>query len=206
MRTGRFKVQIDDVEVPGWQSVTIPAKSIEQGEYREGNESEYKKDLWGQTSVDDLEMVRVMRDTGMYEWTEAVRMGQTEVGQKDVAVVLLNEDDRPQISWEFTDVWPKEYQPPELDASADDDVATESLTCSFQDMSVDLHLAEGGDQHESGVSQELFDAVTADSDGELTLAGLRGAVEEWEEDEQVGGVDATLGDIRALVGWWEDKR
>lgn len=134
LKTGRFKVQIDDVEVPGWQTVTIPGISVEAGEYREGDEPEYEKNLWGQTSFDDLEMVRAMRDTIMYEWIEAVRAGKADEGRKEVAVVLLNEVGEPQIRWKFTDVWPKEYQPPELNTASDGDVAIESLTLAFDQM------------------------------------------------------------------------
>lgn len=40
--TGLFAVQIDDAETPGWQTVTIPAKSVEQGAHREGNDAKVK--------------------------------------------------------------------------------------------------------------------------------------------------------------------
>ena len=38
MRTGRFVVEIDDVEVAGWRSVAIPSRSTEQDEYREDDD------------------------------------------------------------------------------------------------------------------------------------------------------------------------
>jgi phage tail-like protein len=136
MRTGRFKVEINDVEVPGWRSVTIPSSSTEQGEYREGNEPDYEKKIWGQTTFDDLEMERGVQpgDTAIYDWRQSVRQGSVDAGRKDVAVVLMDEEGEPQIRWEFTGCWIKEYSPPELDASADGDTATESITVAFDKM------------------------------------------------------------------------
>lgn len=136
MRTGRFKVEIDDVEVPGWRTVTIPSSSTEQGEYREGDDPDYEKQIWGQTSFDDLEMERGVQpgDTAVFDWRQAVMEGRVDEGRKEVAVVLMDEEGSPQIRWEFQQAWVKDYDPPELDASADGDVATESITVAFDKM------------------------------------------------------------------------
>jgi phage tail-like protein len=132
MRTGRFIVKIDDVEVPGWHSVAIPSRSTEQDEYREEN----GETDWGQTSFDDLEMERGVKpgDTRLYDWAEAVRQGDVEEGRKEIAVVLLDESGETQAEWELQKAWPKEYDPPELEASADGDVATESITVAYDKM------------------------------------------------------------------------
>lgn len=136
MRTGRFEVQIDDVEVPGWQTVTIPSTSTEEGEYREGDEPESERRIWGQTTYDDLEMERGVfsDDARIREWRDAVIEGRVEEGLKDVTVVLQDKRGEPQIRWVFTDAWPKNYDPPTLDASADGDMATESITVAYDRM------------------------------------------------------------------------
>jgi phage tail-like protein len=136
MKTGRFKVTIDDVEVPGWRTVTIPSRSTEQGEYREGNEPDYEKKTWGQTTFDDLEMERGVKpgDTTIHDWHQAVAEGRVDEGRKSVAVILQDEEGEPQTRWEFQEAWVKEYSPPDLDASADGDVATESITVAFDKM------------------------------------------------------------------------
>lgn len=135
-RTGRFKVEIDDVEVPGWRWVDLPASSTEQGEYREGEEPDGEKKLWGATTFQDLEMERGVQpgDTRLFDWREEVRANNTDDGLKDVAVILMNEEGAPQIRWDFKDAWIKYYDPPELDASADGDVATERITVAFDSM------------------------------------------------------------------------
>lgn len=136
VRTGRFKVEIDEVEIAGWRSVTIPSTSTEQGEYREGNEPGYERKLWGQTTFDDLEMERGVQpgDTRIFDWRKDVIEGRVDSGRKEVAVTLLDEEGEPQIRWEFQGAWPKEYDPPELDASADGDIATESITVAYDKM------------------------------------------------------------------------
>jgi phage tail-like protein len=134
MRTGRFKVEIDDVEVAGWQTVTIPGVSVETGTYREGDDSDYEQQTWGQPSYDDLEMVRAMTDTTVYDWRTKVVEGKVEEGRKTVKVTIQNEEGGDEIRWEFTNAWIKEYQPPELDASTDGEVPKESVTVVFEDM------------------------------------------------------------------------
>ena len=136
MRTGRFKVEIDDVEVPGWRSVQIPSSSTEQGEYREGDDPDWEKKIWGQTTFDDLEMERGVQpgDSRIFDWREQVRMGNLDEGRKEVAVVLMDEEGSPQIRWEFQRAWIKDYEPPVLDASADGDVAIESISVAFDKM------------------------------------------------------------------------
>lgn len=136
MRTGRFKVEIDDVEVSGWRKVDIPGSTTEQGEYREGTDPDYEKKIWGQTTFDDLEMERGVQpgDTSIFDWREQVRMGNVDDGRKEVAVVLMDENGAPQVRWEFQSAWVKRYDPPTLDASADGDVAQESITVAFDKM------------------------------------------------------------------------
>lgn len=136
MKTGRFEVQIDDVEVAGWQTVTIPSISVEQGEYREGNDADHEKKLWGQVTFDDLEMERGVKpgDTELYDWVKDIQAGKADEGRKEIAIKVNNEEGEMQLQWEFTKAWIKDYSPPELDASADGDVATESVTIAFDEM------------------------------------------------------------------------
>ena len=136
MRTGRFTVEIDDVQVGGWQYVTIPSSSTEEGEYREGDEPDWEKKIWGQTTFDDLEMSRAIqpRDSELYDWREAVRTGNLDDGRKEVTITLRDDEFEPVIRWEFQGAWVKDYNPPELNASADGDVATETATFAFDKM------------------------------------------------------------------------
>ena len=136
MKTGLFEVAIDEVEVPGWQTVTIPSISIEEGEYREGNDAKQEKKLWGQVTFDDLEMERGVKpgDTKLHDWFEEVRQGNVDEGRKEISVTMQDEEGEAAIQYQFVEAWITEYDPPDLDASADGDVAIESITVSFDRM------------------------------------------------------------------------
>lgn len=136
LRTDRFTVAVDGVEVPGWRSVTVPGSTTQQGEYREGDEPDREKKTWGQTTFGNLEMERGVRpdDTRILDWRDAIREGRRDDGRKEVTVDLLDRRGDPQVRWTFSGAWIREYGPWELDASADGDVATESVTIAFDRM------------------------------------------------------------------------
>ncbi|MFP8956048.1 phage tail protein [Natrialbaceae archaeon A-CW3] len=133
MRTGRFKVEIDDIEVSGWRTIELPSSKTEEGEYREGDEPDWEKNIWGQTTFSALEMERGVQpgDTRIYDWREEVRMGDLDNGRKKVAVILMDQEGQDVLKWEFEDAWIKAYRPGKLSASADDDVLTESISVVF---------------------------------------------------------------------------
>ena len=135
IRTGRFNVEIEEVEVPGWQSVTIPSSSTEMGEYSEG-EGDYDEQLWVRTTFQDLHMERGVQpgDTRMVDWRNELRDGNVDDGQKEVAVILQDEEGENLIRWEFHDAWIKYYNPPDLNAAADGEVATEEITLGFDEI------------------------------------------------------------------------
>ncbi|MEF8894482.1 phage tail protein [Halodesulfurarchaeum sp.] len=135
MKTGRFKVEIETIEIPGFRYIDLPSRSTEQGEYREGNDTNEKK-VWGQTTWEDLKMERSLApgSSELLDWRRAVEAGKADEGRKEIAVVLMNESGEAKIRWEFSNAWITEYGPPELDATADGDVAIESVTVAYDKM------------------------------------------------------------------------
>ncbi len=133
---GRFTVEIEGTEVPGVRRVAIPGDSTAAQEYREGDDPDQNRKIWGELTFDDLEMERAVLpdETQLFEWRRQVRQGRMEEGRKHVAVVLRDAADEPQIRWEFENAWIKDYDPPELVADAGGEVATESVTVVFDEM------------------------------------------------------------------------
>lgn len=131
-----FTVEIGGEEVPGWRDVTLPGHSTEEGEYREGDEPDHERRIWGETTYDDLEMERGLYpgDTRLHDWRQDVVEGRVDEGRKELSVTLLDGQGNPQFRWAFEGAWVKEYDPPELDASADGEVATESITVAYDEM------------------------------------------------------------------------
>ena len=133
MRTGKFKIELDGEELAGPAHVDIPARSTEQNSYKEDSDGETE---WGQTSFEDLTMTRGVKagDTTLYDWYEAVEAGNADSGRKEIAVKLLDEEGNPLIQWQLQEAWPKNYDPPELAAGADGEVATESVSITYDQM------------------------------------------------------------------------
>lgn len=125
MRTGLFTVEIDDVEVSGWQSINLPATSTEP----DGDE-------WGESTRQDLEAERGVQpdDTELHDWNEAVLDDNEDEGLKTVLVTLLNEEGEPQVEWTFEDAWITYYRPPQLNAADDGEVATERVVFAYDSM------------------------------------------------------------------------
>lgn len=94
MKTGLFEVQIDDVEVKGWKTVTIPSVSIEQSTYREGNDASHEKKTGRQPTFDDLEVERGVKPgaTELHDWFEDVRAGKADSARKEIAVKIQDEN------------------------------------------------------------------------------------------------------------------
>lgn len=90
----QVNLKIDDIGFPGSQSI-ISGKSVEQDEYREGNDAEYEKKSWGQPSFDDLEMERGVKpgDTKLHDWFEDVRAGSADAARKEISVKMQKENE-----------------------------------------------------------------------------------------------------------------
>lgn len=120
----------------------------------------------------------------------------TPVGGAEVSVAALDLSTTTDADGNATvtvDATPGEYL---FVASAD----------SFADAEATLTVEEPNtpdEPHPSGVSQGLFNAVNQNG-GELTLGELRSSVDSWSENQQIGGVNATLADLRTVVGYWSN--
>jgi phage tail-like protein len=139
LRTSRFKLELDDVTVEGFQRVEIPSQTTQQVEYREGTDPDHHKKLWGRTQYEDLTMERGVKadDMVLYDWRKKVTEGNLEEARKNIAVILLDEMGESQIRWEFTKAWPKKYTPPTLEADAgggQGNVATETVVVTYDEM------------------------------------------------------------------------
>jgi phage tail-like protein len=136
LRTGRFVVEIDGIQVDGFRVVDLPGRSTKM---EESQGPERQRNLWGQTEYEDLEMERgaTRGDTTLFDWREAVDQGKLDEGRKDLAVVLQDDTGGTAMRWEFTKAWPRRYDPPTLDVTADsgdDDIAIEKVTIVFDEM------------------------------------------------------------------------
>jgi phage tail-like protein len=135
-RAGKFVVKFDGDTIARWRAVSLPAVSIGQETYEEGTQAPQAKKVFGQPTYDDLEMERGFKpdDTLLWDWINDIRQGKVDGSRREIAVIVNDTDGNARTRWEFTSCWPKNYEPPDLDASADGDVATESITVAFDKM------------------------------------------------------------------------
>jgi len=139
VRPSRFEVELEltDGSVNGWKRVNLPSHSTQMNEYREGNDPVWNRPLWGQTSYEDLEMERGAKsgDTQLHDWRKMVVDGKMEEARKDLAVSVMNSMGEPELRFEYRGAWPKEYQPPTLDATnGGGGVATETVIVAYNEM------------------------------------------------------------------------
>ena len=137
MTTGRFEVRLDDVEVQGWDAVTIPKTTVEQATYREGTNPDQQQQLFEETTSDDLRMRRVFvsGDTQIRDWQDAVIEGRVSEGRKTVTIELMDQEGRPQVRWVFEDAWVRASDPITLSPSQEGGPAMESISVAFENMS-----------------------------------------------------------------------
>ena len=87
---------------------------------------------------DDLILERGSKEENneMFEWRQTVADGNLDEARKEIAVILEDEQGESHLRWNFTEAWPKEYQPPSLNSAAGggDNVATETYIITFDEM------------------------------------------------------------------------
>ncbi|WP_276257963.1 DUF6517 family protein [Haloglomus litoreum] len=137
LRTGRFVVELDGVEVSGFQVVDLPARST--GLVDSGGESGGQRRTMGQTEYEDLTMERGMRkgDSTLDDWRTSVDQGKMDEARKEVVVSLQDDAGTTMLQWRFTNARPLAYDPPTLDATTGGSqgaIATESVTVDFEDV------------------------------------------------------------------------
>lgn len=149
-RKSRFVVEIADIQVPGWSKVELPDASLSKAEYRNGNEPDQNRQLWGRSDYDPLKMTRGVEPasagnavvpgmgapvgTKLFDWFKKARQGKVSDSRKKITVKVYNElgaQGNPIAKWVFEKAWPIEYSPPTLDASARGEIAKESLTLAY---------------------------------------------------------------------------
>ena len=125
-----FLVEIDGItqcafkEVSGLDSTTDPV------EYREGGENTTMRKLPGKTKYSDISLKWGMTDSQeFYDWRRGVIDGAIE--RKNGSIILLDDQGKEQMRWNFVNAWPSKWEGPGFDASAND-VAIESITLAHE--------------------------------------------------------------------------
>ena len=136
IRTNRFLVEISDIAATGFRRVDLPGQETREARYREGNGPPMERSLTGGLNGGaDLILERGAKrdETILADWYKKVEAGKLDEARKAVAVAILDEAGASQLRYEFSQAWPKRYEPPTLDAMAGH-VGTETLVVTYEDM------------------------------------------------------------------------
>lgn len=140
LRQSRFEVELEigGQPITDWRTVQLPSVTIEATNAAGEGEQQHRK-LWGQSEYEDLKMERGAKkgDTALYDWHRQVQESDAPTGDilKPIAVNVMDSTGETAARWEFTKAWPKVYEPPDLDATAEGgDLATETVVIVYDEM------------------------------------------------------------------------
>jgi len=133
-RDFRFVLEIDGIKQAGFSEVTIPDTTQEPIEYREGNEPPTARKQPGLIKYGNVSLKwGATNSMDLYNWRKLVEDGKSKEYRRNVAVVLIDEEGKPQARWEFSQAWPTKYDAPDLKATGTS-VAIESLDLVHEGM------------------------------------------------------------------------
>ncbi|MCY4730712.1 phage tail protein [Natronomonas gomsonensis] len=154
----RVTVSLNGVDIVGVRALALPRRYSEtdgQGGQR-----------WGQPAYGDLELERGITpgETQLTDWRLAIEEGKLDEGRKELTVTV-EDSSGARTQWMFSDAWVKAYDPPELDASADGDIATESVTVAFDEM---VRTVESSPRRSNPLHSGVFGFVETANDGRIS--------------------------------------
>jgi phage tail-like protein len=127
-----FQVFVDDKEVGGFSECSGLNMDTDVIEYRTGNEDHALRKLPGLKKFANITLKRgFTKDNYLWLWRKTVLDGQT--ARRSGAIVLLSEDKKPVLRWEFYEAWPAKLDGPSLNAK-NNEVAIETLELAVERM------------------------------------------------------------------------
>jgi phage tail-like protein len=123
-RNFRFLVEIQGIEVAGFQSVSGLERATKVEPYREGGVNDHEVQHAGVTTYPPLRLKRGLADPMLWAWHQAVILGKIQ--RMVMSVVLLGEERSEAWRWIFLGAYPSKWTGPDLDAMQNA-VATETV-------------------------------------------------------------------------------
>jgi phage tail-like protein len=123
-RAFRFLVEIQGLEVGGFQSVSGIERDTKIEPYREGGVNDHEVQHAGITTYPPLRLKRGLADSSLWAWHQSVILGRIQ--RMVMSVVLLDEARREAWRWIFVDAYPAKWSGADLDATQSV-VATETV-------------------------------------------------------------------------------
>jgi len=116
-----FRVEIDGLEVFGFQEVSGLSNQTDIYEYQEGGENYYTHKLIGQTTFSNLVLkfgITPSNSEILSKWRKLVLDGNIKEAKKSGTISLFNKKGNYQKSWSFTNAWPCKLETGALNSQA----------------------------------------------------------------------------------------
>jgi phage tail-like protein len=123
-RAYRFRIEIDNMQQGGFQSVSGLERETRIEPYREGGINHYEHQLITLTTYPTLTLKRGLVDTALWDWHQEVINGL--VKRRTVSVVLIDDTGEEAWRWICELAFPSKWTGAELDATRNE-IATESV-------------------------------------------------------------------------------
>jgi len=103
-----FRVEIDGIEMYGFQEVSGLSNQTDIYEYQEGGENQYTHKLVGQTTFSNLILKYgiTVDSKSLTAWRKLVIDGDINEAKKGGTISLFNKKGEYQKSWSFYNAWP----------------------------------------------------------------------------------------------------
>jgi phage tail-like protein len=130
-RAFRFRVEIDGINQAGFTDVTLPDSSMDAIDYREGTDK-YTRKLAGFWKEGNVSLKWGITDSKqLSDWYKSCKEGKVQ--RKNLAIKLVDEEDKELAVWTFENAWPIKYKAPDLTAK-NHDVGIESMEIVHEGM------------------------------------------------------------------------
>jgi phage tail-like protein len=123
-RAFRFRVEIDNTQQGGFQTVSGLERETKIEPYREGGNNLFEHQLAVLTTYPPIVLKRGLFETTLWDWHQDVIEGR--IARKTIAVVLMKEGGEEAWRWIVEGAFPSKWSGADLDANAAA-IATESV-------------------------------------------------------------------------------
>lgn len=132
-----FLVEIDGLTAAAFSEVSGLTAETGVIEYRTGDMRGAVRKLPGIRKYANLVLKRGMTSNlELWAWFKTVLDGQVPPDRRSGAVVLLDDEGREVLRWQFIRAWPCKYEGPTLNAKGGGDVAIETLELAHEGLSL----------------------------------------------------------------------
>ncbi|MDE3196597.1 MAG: phage tail protein [Acidobacteriota bacterium] len=132
--SSRFVVAIDGMVPTAFTEVTGLQASAAVVEVREGSDPGSIRKQPGQTSYENLILVRPLtKDLSLWNWMQQSLAGSQ--AKRNLSVTLLDSQENPAIRWSLRNAFPVKWTGPTLNAVSND-IAIETLELAYEQFSV----------------------------------------------------------------------